>query len=260
MTWLELIEGELAKIEPYDDLPPLTQEDSPQYLKNAERLLAPVVAPSINFKGGGGLNATRLGGIIGHKIAYVKPFVQGLRISKNFPAATPKKLVKEAVGLERDLKKYYPRVLRTARRCIGIALEQSLTDSAEFMFGLARALQKGSLDSRGGFVGATTATEFYVMLLCVGPRLQYAVKSLNHLHQVCVRLFGRRAGDLKTTEKRCQRIGLSFGRRGVSTVSAIPSDMPRERLSDHKSAHLRHDERHESTKLIPFSKARADTR
>jgi hypothetical protein len=213
MTWLEQIEAELEKIEPDDDTPPLTRSDSPDYLKNAERHLGKVIAPSVNFKGGGGMTAVRLGGIVGHKLAYVKPFIQGFRLSKQFPAKTPRAVVEQFQEAEKYLKEYYPLVLRTTRRCIAIALRQPLRDAADFVSGLARALEKGSLDTRGSLIGATTATEFYWVLLWIGPRLQYEVRSLNHMHQLCRRWFGQRAGDLKTTEKRCQRIGLKFGKR-----------------------------------------------
>ena len=94
------------------------------------------------------------------------------------------------------------------------SVEEAEKDVREFLSGMTRALEKGSLDSRGGLIGATTATEFYWFLLLIGPRLQYEVRSLRHMHQVCRRIFGQRAGDLKTTEKRCQRIGLAFGKPG----------------------------------------------
>lgn len=213
MSWLKQIEAELEKIEPNDDTPPFTRPDSPEYLKNAERQIGKAMVPSVNFKGGGGMTAVRLGGVVGHKLAYVKPFMQGLRISKQFPAKTPRTVVERFEETEEQLKEYYPLVLRTTRRCVAIALRQPLKDVAEFMGGMARALEKGSLDARGSLIGATTATEFYWALLWIGPRLQYEVKSLNHMHQLCRRWFGQRAGDLKTTEKRCERIKLSFGKK-----------------------------------------------
>src|SRR6266446_1426357 len=90
MTWLAQIEAELDKIEPADDeVPILTTPDSPQYLRNAERQIGKAMAPSIKFKRGDTLNAASLGALLGHKIAYVKPFAEGLRISKQFDPKLP---------------------------------------------------------------------------------------------------------------------------------------------------------------------------
>jgi hypothetical protein len=216
MTWLDRIGAELDKIEgPDDDAWMLTKPDSPQYLKNAERQLANATAPSFKWKPGDTFTAARLGALLGHKIAYVKPFVEGLRLSSLYKSKIPPEFLEGLEEMEKEMLEYHPVVLRTARRCLGIAMRQPLKDVREFLSGLTRALEKGSLDSRGGLMGATTATEFYWFLLLVGPRLQYEVRSLNHMHQVCRRLFGQRAGDLKTTEKRCQRIKLSFGKQKV---------------------------------------------
>ncbi len=212
MTWLDRIGAELDKIEgPDEEAWMLTKPDSPQYLKNAERQIAVATAPSIKWKPGNGIfTAAQLGGLLGHKIAYVKPFVEGLRLSKLYKSKIPAEVVDGLKDLETEMLKYHPVVLKTTRRCIAIAMQQPLKDAREFLSGMTKAMEKGSLDSRGNLVGATTATEFYWLLLLVGPRLQYEVRSLAHMHQVCRRLFGQRAGDLKTTEKRCQRISLTF--------------------------------------------------
>ena len=212
MTWLERIEAEIEKIELPDEDWCFTKPDSPIYLKNAERHLAQSVAPSFKWKVGDKMTAARVGALLGHKVAYVKPFVEGLRIAKCFNAKTPREVVETFDQAEREMKQYHPVVLRTTRRCLAIALQQSLSNARDFISGMSKALEKGSLDTHGSLVGATTATEFYWVLLLVGPRLQVEVRSLAHLHQLCRRWFGQRAGDLKTTEKRCERIGLKFGK------------------------------------------------
>jgi len=219
MNWLERIGAELDKIEgPDEEAWMLTKPDSPQYLKNAERQLANAIAPSLKWKPGDTFTAARLGALLGHKIAYVKPFVEGLRVSKVYKSKKiPAEVVEELEEKEKEMLEYHPIVLRTARRCLAIAMRQPLKDVREFLSGMTRALQKGSLDSRGGLVGATTATEFYWFLLLIGPRLQYEVRSLAHMHQVCRRVFGQRAGDLKTTEKGWERIKLSFGKKALSS-------------------------------------------
>jgi hypothetical protein len=213
MTWLDRIGAEIEKIEvPDEEDWILTQPDSPQYLKNAERQLAKSIAPSLKWKPGDTMTAMRVGALLGHKIAYVKPFVEGLRVSRLYNSKTPREVIEGLEEVEKEVRNYHPVVMRTTRRCLAIVLQQPLRDVRDFLSGMTRALEKGSLDARGGLIGATTATEFYWVLLLIGPRLQYEVRSLAHMHQVCRRLFGQRAGDLKTTEKRCQRIGLAFGK------------------------------------------------
>ena len=45
-------------------------------------------------------------------------------------------------------------------------------------------------------------------------RIIARLNSVPHLHQVLVKVFDRRAGDLKRTEKMCQRIELSYRKPG----------------------------------------------
>jgi hypothetical protein len=212
MNWLEQIEAELEKIEGGVEWP--MSDDSPDYLKNAERHIAKAAIATAKLKPGAAMTPQLMGGLVGHKLAYVKPFAEGLKLGKRLPEKTPERFRRLLADAEQAVNEYYPHVLRTVRRCIAIACRQPLREMAQFFTGMARALEKGSLDARGGLLGASTATDFYWILICIGPRLTNEVRSVAHMHQLCVRWFGQRAGDLKTTEKRCQRIGLSFGRPG----------------------------------------------
>lgn len=217
MNWLEQIDAELEKLEEGFEWP--VSADSPEYLKNAERQIAKAAIPTAKLKPGTKLTPQLMGAFVGHKLAYVKPFAEGLTLKKKLPEKTPERLRKLLSDAERSVNEYYPRVLRTVQRCTALACRQPLRESAQFFTGMARALEKGSLDARGGLVGATTATDFYWILICIGPRLTNEVRSLAHMHQVCVRLFGQRAGDLKTTEKRCERIGLSFRKNKAARIT-----------------------------------------
>jgi hypothetical protein len=96
------------------------------------------------------------------------------------------------------------------RRCLAIACDAPQKESAEFFEGFAAALKKGSLTSTARLVGATDASEFYFVVISLGPLLKQQFKSMGQFHDFCVQVWGQRAGDRKTTEKRCSRIGLSF--------------------------------------------------
>jgi hypothetical protein len=217
VNWIEQIDAELEKLEEGFYWP--VSDDSPEYLKNAERQIAKAAIPTAKLKPGAELTARLMGTFVGHKLAYVKPFAEGLTLAKRLPEKTPERLREVLAEAERSVNEYYPRVLRTVERCIALACSQPLREAAQFFSGMARALEKGSLDARGGLAGATTATDFYWILICIGPRLTNEVRSLAHMHQLCVRWFGQRAGDLKTTEKRCERIGLSFSKKKAARMT-----------------------------------------
>src|ERR1700688_1100252 len=104
MNWLDRIGAEIEKIEALDDGDWfLIKPESPQYLKNAERQLANCIAPSFKWKPGDTLTAKRVGALLGHKIAYVKPFVEGLRMSKLYKSKVPAEIVEGLEDLEKDM-------------------------------------------------------------------------------------------------------------------------------------------------------------
>src|SRR5438094_3382146 len=110
MNWLERIGAEIDKIEgPDEEAWMLTNPDSPQYLKNAERQLANAIAPSLKWRVGDTFTAGRLGALLGHKVAYVKPFVEGLRVSKIYKSTKlPAEVVEGLEKLEKEMLEYHP--------------------------------------------------------------------------------------------------------------------------------------------------------
>lgn len=222
MTFCERLQIELENLEPETSECGFVDENAETYLKNTERHLAKVAAPSLNLKKGMVLGPRELGAVLGHKVAAVKAVGEGVKLLQG-PAANVvvqgpgakeldelRAVIKEAesaLGGE-----YRNCVMRTMRRCVAIASQQSMEEMRQFFVGMNKALAVGTFTREGTVAGATTVTEFYLFLLTIGSQLKEHVKSMAQLHQVCRSLWGQRAGDIKTTEKRCKRIGLSFAR------------------------------------------------
>jgi hypothetical protein len=210
MNWRGRIVAELEKIEPELNEAGFDDKDWPPYMKRAFSLIAKTITPSVQLKEGSSFTSKELGAMVGHKLAYVKPFAEGLHLTKGVTAKIPAELKAYFDECTALLKEYYPLVRRTVRRCLAIACEAPRVESGIFFEAFGKALQTGSLSEGAHVIGATDATEFYWMLISAGPTLTQHVKSLRDLHECCVRLWGPRAGDIKTTEMRCRRIGLRF--------------------------------------------------
>ena len=224
MTWCERIKAELNKLDSGEaDLwPSTTTDDAPLYLRNIELRLGQALTPSVQLKRGGTVGPRELGGVLGHIVAGVKVFAGGLTVFQGAAAqimaqGSEYKDINEMFTSFKEMEsklggKHYKRVMRTMRRCVAIASQQPIEEMREFFAGLNKALAFGTITREGKLSGATTATEFYWILLLVGTHLKEFIKSMAQLHSACVLLWGQRAGDIKTTEKRCKRIGLSFAR------------------------------------------------
>jgi hypothetical protein len=210
VSWQDRVIAELENAEP--DLADCGFDDAdwPTYRKNALRQLTKAFVPTLKLRKTSTFTPRELGGFVGHKLAYVKPFREGFK----FPRPVGKN-VSQTVGIamsemEEGMRAYYPAVRRAVRRCLAIACEAPGEDCAQFFDGFSRALTKGSITARGRLAGATDATEFYILVVYLGPLLKQGLRSMGEFHDFCVALWGPRAGDRKTTEKRCQRIRLSF--------------------------------------------------
>jgi len=222
MTFSERLIAELDKIE--TELPecPFINDDAEPYLKNAEKHIAKTFAPSLQLKEGMVLGPRELGALLGHKVAAMKAFAGGVTVLQGAvsnavvqgPGAKEmdefRDSIREAESAFRG--EYGNWVMRTMRRCIAIASQQPMEEMRQFFAGFTKALAVGTITREGKLAGATSATEFYWFLLLLGPELKKLVKSMGQLHELSRLFFKDRAGDIKTTEKRCKRIGLSFAR------------------------------------------------
>jgi hypothetical protein len=222
MTFSERLIAELEKVDPKVDEIADVPDDAEIYLKNILKHIAKTFAPSLQLKEGMLLGPRELGALLGHKVAAMKAFAGGVTVIPG-PLPTPIAQGPLATAFEemRDSFKktesefrgdYGNRVMRTMRRCVAIASQQPMEEMRQFFAGFNKALAFGTITREGKLAGATTATEFYWFLLLLGPELKKLVKSMAQLHELSRLFFKDRAGDIKTTEKRCKRIRLSFAR------------------------------------------------
>ena len=118
MNWRERIIKEMEKVEP--DLIEAGFDDSEwePYMKKAMELIARTMTPSIRLKEGAVFSSKELGGVVGHKYAYVKAFADGLHLS-NVSASKITNEVSEMLNEGTEmLREYFPAVRRTVRRCL----------------------------------------------------------------------------------------------------------------------------------------------
>jgi hypothetical protein len=219
MNWCERVMKELDGLEP--DLADFGLGDEwPEYLRNAAVQVSKAFAPSMQMHPGMAFGPKAVGGLLGHKVAAVKPFSEGLKLLQKSTTGIPEKLLHEFGEMEGYLgADYYRAVMRTMRRCIAIASQQPFEEMKQFFAGFEKAIAKGTITPQGQLAGATLATQFHCVLLMWGPSMKEKIKSMGELHAAFVRIWGPLAGDKKNTEKRCQRIGLSF----AEITSAAPS-------------------------------------
>jgi len=210
VNWHDRVIAELAKVEPELAEIGIDDKDWPQHVKNAAAQLAKALVPTVSLQATSAFTARLLGGFVGHKFSYAKSFQEGLQLASVCSGKMPDKLKEALDDCTVGLREYFPLVRRAVRRCFAIMCDASQEDCAEFSAGFGAALKKGSLTPTARLVGGTDATEFYFYVVMLGPALKQRFKSMKQFHEFCVGLWGQRAGDRKTTEKRCSRIGLSF--------------------------------------------------
>jgi hypothetical protein len=126
---------------------------------------------------------------------------------------SPEQLQKSEEFLIKMTDEWYPALRRLAKHALCSCVDQQYDDMKEFLLAYAGAFaQKPSGPGASSF--GNTAFEIYNFMLLYW-RIIERLKSVHHLHEVLVKVFGPyRAGDLKRTEKICQRIGLRYRKAG----------------------------------------------
>jgi hypothetical protein len=165
------------------------------------------------------LTPRRLGAIIGHQCAIAVWMMENLAGDLENPQVvdetkvTPEQLQKGEEYLIKLTDKWYPALRRLAKRALCSCVDQPYDDMKEFLLAYAGAFaQKPSGPGSGNF--GNTAFEIYNFMLLYW-RIVERLDSVHHLHEVLVKVFGPyRSGDLKRTEKICQRIGLHYRKAG----------------------------------------------
>lgn len=158
----------------------------------------------------GGLSARSLGAIAGHMSAIFE-------IKLPIARAKTKELKPLAKGLNSfrpEFKKNRILVKKKLREVNAIVANQDVRSQIEFGDAF-KATYFNSLAEKNGLPHwQTDATKIHFMLLILWPYMPY-IKSVHHLHQILRFLLPSQVvGDLKRIEKICQRINLSFRKKG----------------------------------------------
>lgn len=224
--WLRRLADELEKTEQFFPTAILPDETYPEWVRNLERELGSVLLPVVKVKDTGEMTPKRVGAIIGHSCAMAVWTMEWI-----FEEAKRSEIKAQNSTNEPDLKieelpdklrfdKWYSAMRRLAKRALCSSVDRTYEDMSEFLLGYSNAFARKPKSFKIGDMGNTTFEIYLFMLLFWGfvDRLE----SVSQLHQVFVKVFGpHRAGDLKRTEKICQRIGLRYRNRGRPRKSEI---------------------------------------
>jgi hypothetical protein len=126
---------------------------------------------------------------------------------------TPEQLKQGEEFLRKLADEWYPALRRLAKRALCSCVDQPYDDMKDFLLAYSSAFAQKP-EGRGlGSLG-NSAIEIYNFML-VYWRVVERLESVRHLHEVLVKVFGPyRTGDLKRTEKICQRIDLHYRKPG----------------------------------------------
>ncbi len=218
--WLRRLADEFIKLESVMPLVNfLPDEGCPIWVENLEREVGATMHPTAKLKEELKLTPRRLGAIFGHQCAVAVWMMEWLMAETEKPQVvdetkfSPEQLQKGEEFLTKLTDEWYPALRRLAKRALCSCVDQQYDEMKEFLLAYASAFaQKPS--GRGASSFGNTAFEIYNFMLLYW-RIIERLNSAHHLHEVLVKVFGPyRAGDLKRTEKICQRIGLHYRKAG----------------------------------------------
>jgi hypothetical protein len=221
LNWKQKIVRDLERVEHLFPEPDFMQGDWPEWARQMFAEVLKVAVPGVKFSNVDDPTANEAGRFVGVKQAAMRE-VEGLEMSE-----------KQAEALERLLKKQWgekveekfmehmrfmeetfcPAYERAITKAITLASKQEPQEQAEFFKGYSQMVAERP-DAR-----ASTMTRIYCVMV-VNWRLFDALAksgkySVRQLHDLLCKIFGSHlVGDLKNTEKMCERKGLSFRHRG----------------------------------------------
>jgi hypothetical protein len=217
--WLRRLADEYIKLETSCPAPNfLPDEGCPKWVENLEREVGATMFPVARLKEKFELTPRRLGAIIGHQCVMGVWLMDWLAEQLKKPAVvdndkvTPEQLEQGEEFLIKLVNDWYPALRRLAKRALVSCVDQQYDDMKDFLLAYASAFACKPVGNRVSNWGSS-AFETYNFLLLYW-RVVERLDSVHHLHQLLVKIFGSRAGDLKRTEKICQRIGLSYRKPG----------------------------------------------
>ncbi|MDD5139531.1 MAG: hypothetical protein PHY43_04625 [Verrucomicrobiales bacterium] len=218
--WLRRLANEYIKLEqtmPVENF--LPDEGCPKWVENLEREMGATLFPVAKLKQESKLTPGRLAAIIGHQCALGVWLIEWLEkeLQKQEEVDGSKLTAEQLKTGEEFLIKladhWYPALRRLAKRALCSCVDQPYDDMKEFLLAYASAFaQKPTGPGFGSF--GNTAIEIYNFML-VYWRIIDRLNSVHHLHEVLVKVFGPyRIGDLKRTEKICQRLDIHYRKPG----------------------------------------------
>jgi hypothetical protein len=218
--WLRKLADEFIKLEssmPVENLLPDT--GLPKWVENLEREVGATMHPVAKLKEELKLTPKRFGAILGHQCAiavwqmeWIAKELQKPPVEVGDYKLTPEQLKVGEEFLSKLCDQWYPALRKLAKRALSSCVDQPYEDMKEFLLAYASAFEQkpsGSVSNIGH-----SAFQIYNFML-FNWRMVDRLNSVHHLHEVLVKIFGPyRVGDLKRTEKICQRIGLSYRKAG----------------------------------------------
>jgi hypothetical protein len=218
-AWLTRLADEFIKLEatmPVINF--LPEDDNPRWVMNLEREIGSAMYSTAKLKQSVDLTPWRLGAIIGHQCAVavwlMEWFDQELESPQTVDDAslTPEQVAAGEAFCNKLDNEWYPALRRLAKRAMCSSVDQSYPDMRDFLLAYAGAFANKPATHHLGSFG-NSAFEIYNFMLLYW-RIIARLDSVHQLHQVLVKVFDHRAGDLKRTEKMCQRIQLTYRKAG----------------------------------------------
>jgi len=219
IRWLKGLARDFEKTEQYFPTVILPDKDYPEWVGNVGREIGAVMLPLAKVKDPNTLTTKHMGGLLGHSCAMAVWTVEGL-----FETVKKAELEAKNSTAEPDLEfeelpdklrfdKWYEAMRRAAKKALRSTVDQSFEDMSEFLLSFSNAFARKPKTFKLGELGNTTFEIYLFLLLCW--QFVERLNSVHHLHEQLVKVFGPyRTGDLKRTEKICQRIGLHYRKPG----------------------------------------------
>lgn len=219
--WLRWLADEYIKLEASMPMKEnfLPDEGCPKWVENIEREMGATMFPVAKLKEELKLTTRRIAAIIGHQCAIGVWLMEWLETELKKPQQvdasklTPEQIKKGEDILSKITNEWYPALRELAKKALCSCVDQPYDDMKEFLLAFSAAFAQKPIGPGLGSFGSS-AIEIYNFMLFYW-RIVDRLNSVHHLHEVLVKVFGPyRTGDLKRTEKICQRIGLHYRKPG----------------------------------------------
>jgi hypothetical protein len=218
--WLERLADEYIKLESSMPIANFLPDDGcPPWVEKLEQEVGATMFPVAKLKQELKLTPQRLAAMIGHQCALGVWLVEWIEAELQKPQEvdgsklTPEQLKKSEEFLVGINERWFPALRELAKRALNSCVDQPYDDMKEFLLAFADAFAHKPKGYGWGDFG-NSAFEIYNFMLLYW-RVVERLNSVHHLHQVLVKVFGPyRTGDLKRTEKICERIGLHYRKPG----------------------------------------------